>query len=308
MVNLLNNLISQSKDYIKDGKVASYIPALSEVDPSQIGIAIVDLDNKGKEYCAGDYNKKFAIESISKIITLTMAVLDNGQDEVFKKIGVEPTGFPFNSIMNMQVMHRDKPTNPFVNAGAIATTSLICGENSEEKIERIIDFMKKLTNSSEIKVNEEICLSEKRTGDINRSLAYYLKGHNMIQGNIEHILDTYFMQCSIEVTALDLAKIGAVFANDGILPWNNERLIPRDLCTLIKTLMVTCGLYDESGRFAVHIGVPAKSGVGGGILASIPKRMGIGIFSPALDKQGNSVAGLNIMKNLSKELDLNIFE
>lgn len=307
MIDLLNNLIEENKKYIKDGHVATYIPALAKVDPNQLGISIVDLE-KGKDYCAGDWNKKFAIESVSKVITLIISALDNGLDKVFDKIDTEPTGFAFNSIINMEINHRKKPTNPFVNAGAIATTSLIKGNSSDEKIKRIIDFMKIITNNEDIYVNDEIYQSEKRTGDINRSLAYFMKGNNMIEGDIEHILDTYFMQCSVMITSLDLAKIGAVLANGGILPWNNKMVIPRDLCTIVKSLMVTCGLYDESGSFAVHIGVPGKSGVGGGILASIPKKYGIGIFGPAIDVKGNSTAGLHLINDLSKKLDLNIFE
>lgn len=309
MFDLLENLVVENKKYIKNGHVATYIPALAKVDENQLGIAIVDLrDNNYKEYFAGNYNNKFAIESTSKVITLIMAMLDNSPEHVFNKIGTEPSGFAFNSILNMEINNKSVPSNPFINAGAIIVNSLIKGKNSDERTSRILDFTKKLTNNYNIKVIEDIYLSEKRTGDINRSLAYHMKAHNLIDGDVEDVLDSYFRQCSISVTALDLARIGAVLANKGICPWNNERLIPIGICTVVKSIMVTCGLYDESGDFAVHIGIPAKSGVGGGILGSVPNKMGIGIFGPALDSMGNSIAGVKMLQQLSKELDLDIFE
>lgn len=309
MFDLLENLVVENKKYIKNGNVATYIPALAKVDENQLGIAIVDLrDNNYKEYFAGNYNNKFAIESTSKVITLIMAMLDNSPEHVFNKIGTEPSGFAFNSILNMEINNKSIPSNPFINAGAIIVNSLIKGKNSDERTSRILDFTKKLTNNYNIEVIEDIYLSEKRTGDINRSLAYHMKAHNLIEGDVEDVLDSYFRQCSISVTALDLARIGAVVANKGICPWNNERLIPIDICTIVKSIMVTCGLYDESGDFAVHIGIPAKSGVGGGILGSVPNKMGIGIFGPALDSMGNSIAGVKMLQQLSKELDLDIFE
>lgn len=309
MFDLLENLVEENKKYIKNGHVATYIPALAKVDENQLGVAIVDLrDSNYKEYFAGNYNNKFAIESTSKVITLIMAILDNSPEYVFNKIGTEPSGFAFNSILNMEINNKSVPSNPFINAGAIIVNSLIKGEDSDERTSRILDFTKKLTNNYDIEVIEDIYLSEKRTGDINRSLAYHMKAHNLINGNVEDVLDSYFRQCSISVTALDLARIGAVLANKGICPWNNERLIPIDICTIVKSIMVTCGLYDESGDFAVHIGIPAKSGVGGGILATVPNKMGIGIFGPALDSMGNSIAGVKMLQQLSKELDLDIFE
>ncbi|GAA0860431.1 glutaminase A [Clostridium nitritogenes] len=302
----LEMLVEKNKKYIKDGHVATYIPGLATVDPNQLGVAIYDLDTN-KQFFAGDYDKRFAVESISKVPTLILATLDNGLDEVFDKIGTEPTGFPFNSIMNMQINRSKKPTNPFVNAGAIATTSLIKGKDTEERSARILDFFKKIMGDDGVKLNTEIYLSEKRTGDINRSLAYYMKGNGMLEGDVPDILDTYFRQCSMEVTALGLARMGAVLANEGVCPWNNERLFPVKTATVVKSLMVTCGLYDESGDFSVHIGIPSKSGVGGGILSSVPNRCGIGLFSPNLDKQGNSVASMKLLKDISDELKLDIF-
>ncbi|MGL5615437.1 MAG: glutaminase A [Sarcina sp.] len=304
---LLEELIEKNKKFIGDGHVATYIPELSKINPNLFGVAVIDLSS-GNEYTAGDYKEKFAIESISKILSLTLAIMDNGFDYVFNKIGIEPTHFAFNSILNMEIRNSKKPTNPFINAGAIAVTSLIKGDTAEEKITRLINFIKKLANNDDIEVNETLYLSEKNTGDQNRSLAFYMKAHEMIIGDVDDILDVYFKQCSIEVTALDLAKIASIYANNGYCPYSKKEVINKEICTTVKSLMTTCGLYDESGSFAVNIGIPSKSGVGGGIIASAPQKMGIGIFSPALDLAGNSIAGSNLLKDLSKTLDLNIFE
>lgn len=306
MIENLNKLVEKNKAFIKDGHVATYIPALAKVDPNQLGVSIVDL-KENKAFNAGDSNVRFAIESISKVPVLILAILDNGLDFVFNKIGTEPTGFPFNSIMNMEIRHGEKPTNPFVNAGAIATNSLVKGKDSDERSARILDFFKKIMNDSNITLDTDIYLSEKRTGDVNRSLAFYMKGNDIADFDVDDVLDSYFRQCSMLVTAEGLANMGAVLANRGICPWNNERLFDEEVATIVKSLMTSCGLYDESGTFSVHIGVPAKSGVGGGILVAVPNKCGIGLFSPALDVPGNSVASMKLLKDLCTEYELDIF-
>ena len=213
----------------------------------------------------------------------------------------------FNSIVNLEAAIENRPYNPMINAGAIVTTSLIFGETQERKLERILNFMRRATNNPHIGINEEIYLNEKATGDRNRALAYYMKSTGALEGDVEEVLDLYFKQCSIEATARDLARFGAVIANDGVTPWSNEVLMSRDICRIVKTIMVTCGMYDASGEFAIHVGIPAKSGVGGGVLATVPRRYGIGLYGPALDAKGNSVCGLRILKDLSEEFDLSIF-
>ena len=306
MFNLLSTLVDKNKIYGKQGKLASYIPALLEADPEDLGICIVELSS-GREFYAGSCDKKFTIQSISKVVGLILALGDNGNQNVFRKVNVEPTGMGFNSIVNLEVRDQNRPYNPMINAGAIVTTSLIYGENKEEKFQRIIEFIRRATNNPNIGVNEEVYESEKATGDRNRSLAYFMKSNNILEGNVEDILDIYFRQCSIEVTARDLARFGAVLANEGLAPWNGQRLMSREVCRIAKTIMVTCGMYDASGEFAVDVGIPAKSGVGGGILATVPRRYGIGIYGPSLDKKGNSIAGLRLIKDLAEELDLSIF-
>ncbi len=305
MFSLLNTLVEKNRIYGKEGKVASYIPALSKANIDDLGIYVVD--SRGKEYYAGDYDKKFTMQSISKIVSLILAIRDNGRYNVFKKVDVEPTGMGFNSIVNLEARDSGKPYNPMINAGAIVTTSLIDGKDVDEKLEKILDFMRTVTNNNHIDVNEEVYLSEKETGNRNRALAYFMKSTGVLEGDVEEILELYFKQCSIELTAKDLARFGAVLANDGVIPWTNEKIIPKEVCRIVKTIMVTCGMYDASGEFAVNVGIPAKSGVGGGIIATVPRNFGIGIYGPSLDEKGNSIAGINLIKDLSKELDLSIF-
>ncbi len=305
MKNLLKSIVENSKEYTKEGKVASYIPELSKANRDALGICVVTLD--GKEYFAGDFEEKFTVQSISKVVSLMLAILENGKKNVFSKVGMEPTGDSFNSIMSLEVKNPQKPFNPMINAGAIVTTSLITGDSSEEKIENILSFTRKITDNKEIGINEEVYMSEKLTGNRNRALAYFMKSNGHIDGDVEEILDVYFKQCAMEINCRDIARIGAVLANDGVLPWSGERVISRETSRIVKTIMVTCGMYDASGEFAVHIGIPAKSGVGGGIMASVPRRMGIGVYGPSLDSKGNSIGGIKILQELSEELDLSIF-
>jgi len=304
MKRILENIIEDCRKWTSKGEVASYIPELAKANPEVLGIWVTNLG--GEEYFAGDWDIKFTIQSMSKVITLMLAILDNGTEYVFTKVGMEPTESGFNSITNLETHEQKQPLNPMINAGAIATVSLISGETADEKINRILNFTRKITGNDEIGINYNVYESEKKTGNRNRALAYYMKGNGIIEGDVEEILDVYFKACSMEITCKDIARIGAMLANDGVLI-SNERVISREACRIVKTIMVTCGMYDASGKFAVHIGIPAKSGVGGGIMAAVPRRMGIGVVGPALDTQGNSIGGIKILEKLSHELDLSIF-
>ena len=305
MENLLNDIISSNKKYTSDGNVATYIPELKKANPNDLGICIIDKGNN--IYCAGDYNKKFTIQSISKTIVLALALMDNEWNHVFSKVGMEPSGDPFNYIMKLETNDTKKPCNPMINAGAIVTTSLIKGKDLKEKEERMLKFFRKLAKNDNIGINKSVYESEKLTGDRNRAMGYLLKNDGVIEGNVEEILDLYFKQCSIEVDVVDLARIGLLFANYGIDIETGERVISENISRMVKTFMVTCGMYDASGEFALKVGIPAKSGVGGGIMASVPRRMGIGVFGPALDKKGNSIGGLRVLEDLSQKLELSIF-
>ncbi len=305
MHEIFENIITNNINYTNYGKVATYIPELTKASAGDLGVYLISLD--GDEYFAGDYNKKFTMQSISKVLTLMLSLMDNGESKVFEKVGMEPTGDSFNSIVDLELKNIHKPFNPMINAGAIATTSLLAGNSPKEKIERILNLARKLSDNPSIKVNEDVYLSEKLTGDRNRSIAYFMKSFNVIEGSVEDILDVYFRQCSIEVTCRDIANIGCVLANDGVSVRTGETIVPKHICRITKTIMSTCGLYDASGEFAVHIGIPAKSGVGGGIMAAVPRKMGIGVYGPALDEKGNSIAGIQILKELSEKLDLDIY-
>jgi len=305
MQNVLNEVININRKYTNYGQVASYIPELKNAKRDDLGICIIDKDNN--IYKAGSYNKKFTIQSISKPIILAMALMDNDWSYVFSKVGMEPSGDPFNSIMKLETNDTKKPSNPMINAGAIVTTSLIKGSSSEEKEQRMLRFFRKLANNENIGINYDVYKSEKLTGDRNRAMAYLLKNDGFIDGDVEEILDLYFKQCSIEIDVVDLARIGINLAMYGKDIETGEQLIDERVSRIIKTFMVTCGMYDASGEFAIKVGIPAKSGVGGGIMASVPNTMGIGVYGPALDKKGNSIAGVKMLEELSNRYNLNIF-
>lgn len=304
MNDLLNRLVKKNIPETKLGTVASYIPELDKARKDALGIYIID--NEGNEYFSGDYETKFTIQSISKIVALMLAILDNGEEYVFSKVGMEPTGDPFNSITKLETSREKKPYNPLINAGAIAVSSMIKGKDARDKFERLLDFFKKISEDETLDVNYKIYCGESETGNRNRAMGYFLKGEGIIEGNVEDALDIYFKQCSIEVTAKTLAKIGLFLANNGKLS-TGEIVITPKIATIVKTLMVTCGMYDSSGEFAVRAGIPSKSGVGGGILSVVPGKMGIGVYGPSLDKKGNSIAGISLLEDLSSELNLTIF-
>ncbi|MCT8978217.1 glutaminase A [Clostridium sp. CX1] len=305
MKRLLEGLVENNRVYTAGGKVASYIPELGKANKDSLGIWITTL--QGEEYFAGDFEERFTIQSISKVITLMLALLDNGKEYVFKKVGMEATADAFNSIINLETKNPQRPLNPMINSGAIATVSLIAGDGRDNTFERILKFTRKITGNPDININEDVYHSESITGDRNRALAYFMKSTGVIENDVEDVLDVYFKQCSIEGTCKDIARVGAVLANNGVLPWSGERIIPVYVARIVKTIMLTCGMYDASGDAAVKIGIPCKSGVGGGILAASPGRMGIGVFGPALDQKGNSSGGMRLLEELSKELDLSIF-
>lgn len=304
MNDLLNRLVKKNIPETKLGTVASYIPELDKARKEALGIYIID--NEGNEYFSGDYETKFTIQSISKIVALMLAILDNGEEYVFSKVGMEPTGDPFNSITKLETSRERKPYNPLINAGAIAVSSMIKGKDARDKFERLLDSFKKISEDETLDVNYKIYCGESETGNRNRAMGYFLKGEGIIEGNVEDALDIYFKQCSIEVTAKTLAKIGLFLANNGKLS-TGEIVITPKIATIVKTLMVTCGMYDSSGEFAVRAGIPSKSGVGGGILSVVPGKMGIGVYGPSLDKKGNSIAGVALLEDLSTELNLTIF-
>jgi glutaminase len=300
----LEGLVERARPFSSEGRVAEYIPALKDQSPHDLAISIYTLDNNS---CyAGDHLKKFTLQSISKVITLALVLMDYGEEYVFSKVGMEPTGDPFNSIAKLETHKPSKPLNPMINAGALAVTNMIKGNTGMEKWHRLIEFINHMTGET-VSYNEDVAYSELQTANLNRSLCYFMKQHGVITGNVEDLLVLYTKQCAVEMNCVDLAKMGAVFANDGIDPESGRELITRDVARVCKTFMVTCGMYNTSGEFAIKVGIPAKSGVSGGIMGSVPGKCGIGIFGPALDDVGNSIAGLKLLEMLSDEHSWSIF-
>ena len=306
MQTLLNRLLAKNSVLSVNGKVADYIPELSKVNPKYLGAYIMDI-RCDSEYAAGDYDIPFTIQSISKIIMFTCALLDNDLAEISQAISVEPTADGFNSIASLETKNTHKPLNPLINAGAIATIPFVRGTTYAEKFTRILDLMRTMSGNPNLSVNHQVYTSESLTGNRNRALAYYMYSTGVINGDIEELLDVYFRLCSINVTCKDLAAIGGVLANNGVDLKNNVRIISKEKCRIVKAVMATCGLYNESGLFAATVGIPAKSGIGGGIVAVVPNQMGIGVFSPILDDKGNSIAGMSFLSDLSLELDLSVY-
>lgn len=287
----------------KYGKVADYIPALAQANPQDLGLSI-KLENGGR-YNFGDADKKFTIQSISKIFTLLLALEDRGEDYVFSRVGYEGSSDEFNRFYKFESPESTIPTNPMMNLGAIQTTSLIKGLG-DEKFQRILEFFRLISKNPKLDYSREVYMSESQTGNRNRAMAYLLKSKGLLEGQVEDVLDTYFKQCSIEVTTEDLSNMGD-FLNKNRLSANKELISDKRHIKIILSIMNNSGMYNFSGEYGAKVGIPAKSGVGGGILAVSPRKMAIGVYSPSLDERGNSIVGYNILKNLSEVFDLSIF-
>ena len=287
----------------RQGAVASYIPELTRVDHDLFGISLATMD--GYVYETGDSAALFTIQSISKAIVYGMALADHGREEVLRKIGVEPSGEAFNSITFDE--RNNRPFNPMVNAGAIAATSLIKGGDKEERFERMLDCFRRFVGR-DLDMDEAVHRSESLTGHRNRAIAFLELNSGMIEGDIEAHLDLYFRQCSLLVNTADLAIMAATLANGGVNPVTGERAIPAEHVRSVLSVMNTCGMYDYAGGWQFEVGLPAKSGVGGGIAAVLPGHLGIGVFSPRLDKVGNSERGMRVCEDLSRRFHLHLFE
>lgn len=304
MNEIIAKILEDCRRYTLQGNVASYIPELAKANREDIGIYV---STRGGDYYAGDWDKQFTIQSIVKTIFLMLAAMDHGIDYVKEHVGVEATGKPFNAIDYAEPLLLKEHINPMVNIGAIAVCGLVKGANHQERLERLMEFTKMITGNPNLEIDQDVFESEKRTGNKNRALAYLLKNSEMIYGNVEELLDVYFAMCSVKVNCKDLAHIGLMLANHGRDQNTGNVIIPKEDAVFMNAILTTSGMYDGSGEFATTVGIPAKSGVGGGIMADCPGRMGIGIYSPSLDKKGNSVAGVKMLERMSKEFNLSIF-
>lgn len=301
---LLENIINTCRQYTKDGSLADYIPELKKADKSDLGICVA---SKEGIFCAGNYDKYFTMQSVIKPVILLLALSDRGMDKVRELVGVEATGKPFDAFNYSDRALKNEHINPMINAGAIALCTLIEGKSYTEKFERLLNLTREMSENPNLAVDEAVYLSEKATGNKNRALAYMLKAYGMIDDDIEEVLDCYFRACSVKISATELSKIAYVLANKGKEYSTDKQLVKKEYARYVNAVLMTSGMYDGSGEFALSVGVPAKSGVGGGIMAVVPSKMGIGIYSPSLDRKGNSVAGVKVLEMLSKELDLSVF-
>ncbi|MFP7655590.1 glutaminase A [Chryseobacterium proteolyticum] len=297
----LTHILEKNRSFYTQGKVANYIPELGKMDAQSIALSIVGKN--GKVLNVGDVGKKFTMQSISKIIALMIAVSEKGEAHVFDKMGYFGTSQPFNSFSNLETS--GKPLNPMMNAGAILTTSLISGDG-EKPFLKILDMVRYITRNQTLDYNKSVYESERSTGHRNRGMFYLMKNNGLISGN-EDQLNNYFKQCSIELTAEDLAKIGYFFANGCVRFDGDSQYKNAEIAQLIESQMLIAGMYEFSGEYARTVGLPSKSGVGGGIAISVPGKMGIGVFSPALDQHGNSLAGYHMILDLVKQYHLSIF-
>ena len=305
MNTLLARILSDCRHYTQQGHVATYIPDLAKVDSEKLGI-YVSLED-GKEYFARDCLEPFTMQSVVKPLVLLQALLDSGIDTVRSLVGVEATGKPFDAFNYSDQALTGAHINPMINTGAIALCTLIHGDTYQEKFRRLLELARKLTGNEQLEVNHSVYQSEKLTGNKNRALAYMLTAYGLVSDPVDEILDCYFQACSITVNCRDLARIAHIFANHGMHTATKEQLFHAEFAKDVNATLATCGMYDGSGEFALTVGFPAKSGVGGGIMGVVPRRMGIGVFAPALDRHGNSVAGVQSLARLSRELDLNIY-
>ncbi len=285
------------------GRVASYIPALSDVEPNQIGLSVMTL--AGQTVQAGDANKQFSIQSISKVFTLALA-LEKVGDSLWDRVGREPSGSKFNSIVQLE-SEIGRPRNPLINAGAIVTTDAFMTDDVEQSIGLIENFIQTLADDFSVNVNLEIAQSEDEAGARNRSLAYFMSSFGNVTHPVEKLLKVYFHQCALSMSCSQLARAGLFLANAGVDPLTERRIVSEKICQQINSLMMMCGHYDNSGDFAFRVGLPGKSGVGGGVLTIAPGRGVIVAWSPALNDAGTSFAGSTAIEHFVRELNWSIF-
>ncbi|MFK4015230.1 glutaminase B [Cobetia marina] len=291
---LLERLSNDASRCFNEGKVADYIPALAQVDPNQFGIAVCHVD--GRVQYAGDAHTRFSIQSISKVHALVLAMQRLESDEIWSRVGREPSGQAFNSIMQLEV-ENGIPRNPFINAGALLITDLL--------VSRIVSIqntlreqLRRLSGSPDIGFDEKVARSEMDHKARNASLAYLMQAYGNVHSDVDDLLDTYFHSCSVSMNCVELARSFAFLANRGVNPLDGKEVVSPLETRQLNALLLTCGLYDAAGDFAWRVGLPGKSGVGGGIIAILPGQMSICVWSPRLDGYGNSIAGRHALEGL----------
>ena len=288
---------------IGDEQVASFYPPGAESERHRFGIAGTNVD--GTTWTVGDCDHRFPLHSISKVFTYGLALEDNGQDATRRRVGVEPSGDPFNSITFDDVNHR--PFNPMINAGALVAASLVAGRDRDEKVARLLEVLRRYAGNPDLQVDHAVLAEQLVSNDRNLGLSYLMRSLGMVDGDVEEHIEVYLSACSVTVTPRELSVMGATLSNDGINPHTAERALASEHVRDVISVMSTCGMYDAAGQWATDVGIPAKSGVSGGIVTAIPSYFGFGVFSPGLDVHGNSVRGVNLCRELSERFGLHVY-
>jgi glutaminase len=299
---IINNIKEELADFPNDGKVASYIPELSKIDGSKFGVHLYCID--GSHHSFGDSQERFSIQSISKVFTLTLAMRMLG-DELWGRMDVEPSGNAFNSLFQLE-RENGIPRNPFINSGALVLSDILISEYENPKDE-ILKFVRKISGVQTIDFDEKVASSEKQHGHRNAALVNLMKSFGNINNSVDEVLDVYFYQCAIAMSCLELANAFMVYANEGQFLPTGEEILPPIKVQRINALMQTCGFYDEAGEFAFRVGLPGKSGVGGGIVAIHPEKYSAAVWSPKLNEKGNSLLGMETLERLTTKTGLSIF-
>lgn len=301
---LVDDIHSEISGRSERGEVADYIPQLAKVDPEQFGIAVTTVD--GREFVAGDADTTFSIQSVSKVFSLTLALGKVG-DRLWNRVGREPSGSAFNSIVQLEHEH-GRPRNPFINAGAIVVADILLGGHQpKEAIAEIVQFVRFLANDDSIVIDQLVARSETETGFRNFALAQFMRSFGIIDHPAEQVLGVYFHQCALAMSCRQLSHAGLYLAAGGDNPATGRRVVSRDRARRINALMLTCGHYDGSGEFAYRVGLPGKSGVGGGILVVAPGKASIAVWSPGLNDNGNSLLGSQALEMLAQRTGWSIF-
>jgi glutaminase len=300
---LLDDIAAEARKSIGRGKVADYIPALARISPDKFGMAICGVD--GSEYVTGDADERFSIQSISKVFTLILALQTIGSNALWRRVGREPSGTAFNSLVQLE-SEQGLPRNPFINAGAIVVTDAITA-HSVSPVLQLLSLVRRYSGKEQIYIDDVVARSEAEHGHRNAAIAHLLKSQGNLKARVEDVLATYYRQCAIAMTCRDLARAFVPLANGGKQWESGEKLMTPLRVKRINSLLLTCGLYDGVGNFAFRVGIPAKSGVGGGIVAIIPGKFSICVWSPELDELGNSLAGTRALELFARKTKLSIF-
>ncbi len=300
--SIITEIAGELEQIPKQGELAVYIPELAKVDPNKFALNIHTIEYQ--DYNFGDVDDRFSIQSISKVFALTKAYMIHGSD-LWKRVGVEPSGNPFNSLVQLEY-ENGIPRNPFINAGALVIADILC-DSLEHPKEDMISFVRKLSGNNSINYNIKVAESEKNMGYNNAAQINLMKSFGNINNDIEYVLDFYYHLCSIEMSVKELSKSFMLYVNHGVLMPENERLLNYSRSKRMNALMQTCGFYDEAGQFSFKVGLPGKSGVGGGIVAIYPEKYSVAVWSPLLNKKGNSFLGMKALEMLTTKTRLSIF-